>query len=60
MSVAVALDAEKAFDRLEWDFLFKVLEKYELGKSFIQWIKILNTNPQAKVVTNGQISTPFC
>ena len=59
MSVAVALDAEKAFDRFEWDFLFKVLEKYGLGVSFIKWIKTLNTNPIAKIVTNGQISTPF-
>lgn len=59
MSVAVALDAEKAFDRLEWDFLFKVLEKYGFGVSFIKWIKILNTNPRAKVVTNGHISASF-
>ena len=58
-SLAITLDAEKAFDRLEWDFLFKVLEKYGLGSSFISWIKILNTAPRAKVVTNNQISTPF-
>ena len=58
-SLAITLDAEKAFDRLEWDFLFKVLEKYGLGLSFINWIKTLNTAPRAKVVTNNQISAPF-
>ena len=59
LSVAVALDAEKAFDRLEWDFLFKVLEKYGLGNGFINWVKALYKQPKAKVVTNGQSSQSF-
>ena len=58
-SMAIALDAEKAFDRLEWDFLFKVLGKYGLGPTFINWIKTLNASPKAKVVTNNQISPSF-
>ena len=27
------LDFEKAFDSIEWDFIFEVLIKYNLGKT---------------------------
>lgn len=58
-SIAVALDAEKAFDRLEWPFLFKVLAKYGFGQSFINWVKTLYHMPRARITTNGQISAVF-
>ena len=32
------LDFEKAFDSLEWDFLFKVLSTMNFGPSFLNWI----------------------
>ena len=31
----VMIDFEKAFDTLEWDFLFQTLEKMNFGQSFI-------------------------
>lgn len=39
------LDFEKAFDSVEWNFLFKVLKKFNIGKNFITWANILYTNP---------------
>ena len=32
------LDFEKAFDSLEWEFLFKVLNTMNFGQSFLNWI----------------------
>ena len=40
----VLLDFEKAFDSVEWSFLFKTLHAFNFGPNFISWIKILCTN----------------
>lgn len=58
-SIAVTLDAEKAFDRLEWPYLFKVLSKFGFGSYFINWVRTLYKKPQAKIIINGQMSTAF-
>ncbi|KAK7933619.1 hypothetical protein WMY93_004515 [Mugilogobius chulae] len=57
--MVVSLDAEKAFDRLEWKFMFEVMEKFGLGHSFIQWVKLLYVSPKAVVLSNGISSHPF-
>ena len=49
-------DFEKAFDSVEWNFLFSTLMKFNFGTPFISWIKILYTNPYFHVKNNGWIS----
>ena len=50
------LDFEKAFDSIEWNFIFKVLAKYNIGKGFIQWIKTLYADPKIRVKNNGWLT----
>ncbi len=52
--------AEKAFDRVNWNFLFATLHKFGFGNSFINWLKILYNSPTACVRTNAQTSSSFC
>lgn len=54
--ILLFLDFEKAFDSVEWNFLFKTLKKFNIGKFFITWANILYTNPIFKMKNNGWLS----
>ena len=57
--VALSLDTEKAFDHLEWRFLFAVLQKMNFGPNFIRMIQMLYLNPSAMIRTNTDTSSLF-
>ena len=47
----VTADIQKAFDSLDHDFLLATLEKFNFGKNFIEWIKIIITDQESCVLT---------
>ena len=34
------IDFEKAFDKLEWSFIFKTLKQFNFGDDLIKWVKV--------------------
>jgi exonuclease III len=57
--VLMMIDFEKAFDSLEWEFLFETLTKMNFGPSFINWIKLFYNNIESCISNNGISSKYF-
>ena len=58
-ALIISLDQEKAFDRVEHKYLFKVLEKYNFPNNFINLIKIIYSNIKSKIQINGCFTNEF-
>ena len=43
------LDFEKAFDRVDHNFMLNVLDRMAFPVEFINWIKLLYTDPKFKI-----------
>ena len=56
--ILVAIDFEKSFDTLNFDFLISTLHKFNFGPSFIQWIRLYK-NVSRCVMNNGFTTGPF-
>ena len=52
----ISIDQEKAFDRVEHNYLIKVLQKYNFPENFIKFIKTINFDIKSKVLVNGSFT----
>lgn len=57
--VIASLDAEKAFDSVEWVYLWEVLKLYGFGRKNLRWLQLLCRAPRARVCTNDWLSRTF-
>lgn len=58
-SMLLSLDAEKAFDRVDWMFLEHTLTEMGFGEKFVKWFNLLYKNPVSTVRVNGHCSQFF-
>lgn len=58
-TVFLRTDAKKAFDRVNWSFMFATLRHIGLGSTMLNWISAIYTTPSAKVRVNGVTSNTF-
>ena len=58
-SIILLQDQEKAFDRVEWEWLFATLKYFGFGETFIGWLMTLYKNSQSSIITNGHQSAYF-
>jgi len=55
----IALDQEKAYDKILHEYLWEVLKKFNFPESFIKTIQHLYENAVTTVMINGELSEPF-
>ena len=57
--ILLFIDFEKAFDSIEWDFLYQLQEAFNFGPTLMRWIKTFYNNLSSCVINNGLFSKPF-
>ena len=55
----LCLDFEKAFDSVDWRFMFKVLHAFGFGPDISQWIVTFYRHIKSSVAVNGPLSEWF-
>jgi len=58
-AILVSIDFAKAFDSMEWEFVYKAMDYYGFPEKFINWIKIMYVDINSCVINNGNISKLF-
>jgi len=55
----IALDQEKAYDKILHPYLWQVLRKFKFPEEFIRIVQTLYENAETTIMINGELSPPF-
>ena len=55
----ISIDAEKAFDKIQYPFMIKTLQKVGIEVTYLNIIKVIYDTPTANIVLNGEKLKPF-
>ena len=55
----ISLDQEKAFDRVNWNFLNRVLQRMNFGPEFGQWIRVIYSEISSACLHSGFVTSFF-
>lgn len=57
--VIMKLDFAKAFDTINWKFIYHIMERMNLGERWVSWIKVLFDSSRISVLVNGTPTDEF-
>ena len=55
----ISIDAEKAFDKIQHQFMIKTLQKLGIEGTYFNIIKAIYDKPTANIIPNGEKTKPF-
>lgn len=55
----VFMDAEKAFENTNRDFLFVLMEQLKMGPEFINAVKVIYQHQRATICLNNDLTNSF-
>ena len=58
-AVLISIDFEKAFDQIDWDFIWDSMIFFKFPPKIINWIKTIYKGAQSSVINNGHMSEYF-
>ena len=57
--IALSLDIEKAFDSVQWNFLYSFMQSLGFPSEFIHWVQVLHQGKELRVFNNRHASQPI-
>ena len=57
--IVLSIDLNKAFDRVEHEFLFRTMKEFGFGDRIVSWIRLLYKEAKSRVKCNGLMTDTF-
>ena len=52
--IIISVDAEKAFDKIQYPFMIKTLQKMGIEGTYLSIVKAIYDKPTANIILNGE------